>query len=387
MRVQLLLAAFAGAFAVQALAAVPQAPLATPPGITFQATRTGVIYGDANGKSLYAAEADCSGECLQSWTPVVANANAKPVGDWTLTVRPDGAKQWALKGQALYTSAKDEKPGDVKGAAEGWRVANFQTVAPAILPPDVAVLEAPALPGQVLVNAEGHTLYTGPLDCSGVCVETWVPVVAPAIAATAGDFTAVKRKDGMRQWAYKGAPLYSYVGDLDDGDLHGRGVDPRFQVAAMVGYFMPAGVTIRDNPADVIHPFTLATADGRTLYARDHWLYTQTFHAKNGDRNGAASGRGIGAKGCVDECLKRWKPLVAPKDAVPSGHWSIVTRDDGTPQWAYQNFALYTYTGDAKPGDKHGNEIFDLWEKDLVGLPPPMPTSTASVMYWRAAAP
>jgi predicted lipoprotein with Yx(FWY)xxD motif len=150
---------------------------------------------------------------------------------------------------------------------------------------------------------------------------------------------------------------------------------------------MPAGVTIRTNPDDTIHPFLLTDAKGRTLYAREHWLYTQTFHAKNGDRNSGISGRGIGTNGCTGDCLKRWTPLAAPADAVASGHWSVMTREDGSKQWAYQNFALYTYNGDAKAGDTRGNEMFDLWEKDVVGLPPPIPTSTASVMYWRAAAP
>jgi predicted lipoprotein with Yx(FWY)xxD motif len=370
-----------------AFAATPQAPLATPPGVTFQSTRTGVIYADVHGKTLYTADADCTGDCTQTWKPVVAGADAKAFGDWSITTRADGSKQWALNGKQLYTSAKDEKPGDAKGVADGWRVAAFQAPVPVILPPDIGVHEAPALPGQVLVSAEGHTLYTGPLDCTAKCAESWTPVVAPAIANVAGDFSALKRKDGSRQWAYKGGALYTFAGDLDDGDVHGVGVDPRFQAAALSTYFMPAGVAIRTNPDDAIHPFILADANGRTLYAREHWLYTQTFHAKNGDRNSGVSGRGIGANGCTDDCLKRWKPLAAPADAVGSGHWNVVTREDGSKQWAYQNFALYTYMGDEKPGDTRGNERFDLWEKDVVGLPPPMPTSTASVMYWRAASP
>ena len=389
MRAKLFGAAVACVVVTQASAATPAplAPLAAPLGITFQITRSGTIYADANGKALYTADADCSGDCTKAWNPLTAIGAANPVGEWTLATRGDGTKQWALKGKPVYTSAKDEKPGDVKGTADGWRVASFKAPVPALMPPDIGVHEAPALPGQVLVNAEGRTLYTGPLNCAGACTDTWTPVVAPAIAGVSGEFTAVKRADGMRQWAYKGAPLYSFSGDLDVGDVSGRTADPRFHVAAVASYFMPAGVSIRANPDDAIHPTILTAANGRTLYAREHWLYTQTFHAKDGDRNTAASGRGIGTNGCVAACLKRWQPLAAPADAVASGHWTVMKRDDGTLQWAYQGFALYTYTGDEKAGDTRGNEMFDLWEKDVVGLPPPMPTSTASVMYWRAASP
>src|SRR4051812_22013422 len=121
MRVQLIFAA--SIFATSAFAATPQAPLATPLGITFQVTRTGVIYADAHGKTLYTADAACSGDCAQAWAPVMAAAAAKPVGDWSVTAGADGTKQWALKGKPLYTSTKDEKPGDVKGTVEGWHVA------------------------------------------------------------------------------------------------------------------------------------------------------------------------------------------------------------------------------------------------------------------------
>lgn len=377
------IAALLSIIATPALAA----PLATPPGIIFQPTRTGVVFADVHGKSLYTADADCTGECTQSWAPVVATADAKPMGDWTVIARADGTKQWALKGKQLYTSAKDQMPGDTKGTADGWRVAAFQAPVPAVIPPDIAFHEAPSLPGQVLTSADGHTLYTGPIDCSAKCAETWTPVAAPGIAGVSGDFSAVKRKDGMRQWAYKGGALYTFVGDHDDGDVHGAGVDARFQPAALTTYYMPQGVSIRVNPDDVIHPFILADAKGHTLYAREHWQYTQTFHAKDGDRNMAYNGRSIGVNGCVGECLKRWQPLAAPADAVGSGHWTVLTRADGSKQWAYQNYALYTYLGDEKAGETRGNEIWDLWEKDVVGLPPPHPYSTASVMYWRAASP
>lgn len=394
MRKVLFVAVLVGTASASAFAVTPSVPLATPPGITFQTTRTGVLYGDMEGKTLYTADAEqggvsaCISDCANVWSPAVAPANAKPMGDWTLATRTDGVKQWALKGKPLYTSAKDGKPGETKGTVEGWRAAVFQPPMPAGLPPDITVHEVAELPGQVLANAEGLTLYAGPLDCTAKCAETWMPVTAPAVAGTSGDFSAVKRKDGMRQWAYKGGALYTYSGDIDDGDMKGRGVDARFQAAALTQYFMPAGIAIHLNPDDLVHPAILTNAAGRALYAREHWAYTQTFHAKNGDRGPASTGREIGTNGCLGECLSQWIPVAAPADAIPSGHWSVMTRNDGSRQWAYMGYALYTFTGDKKPGDTHGNERFDLWETNVVGLPKVAgPTATASVMFWRVAAP
>src|SRR3954464_3121688 len=55
--------------------------------------------------------------CVQVWPPLYAEAEAKPVGAWTIITRDDGKKQWAYRGQALYTSFLDHGPGDVLGAS------------------------------------------------------------------------------------------------------------------------------------------------------------------------------------------------------------------------------------------------------------------------------
>ena len=35
----------------------------------------------------------------------------------------------------------------------------------------------------------------------------------------------------------------------------------------------------------------------------------------------------------------------------------MIARDDGTMQWAYKGFPLYTYVKDAKPGDALGEGL------------------------------
>ena len=41
--------------------------------------------------------------------------------------------------------------------------------------------------------------------------------------------------------------------------------------------------------------------------------------------------------------------------ASASADWTIVTRDDGSKQWAYKGKPLYTWVKDQKAGDKTGD--------------------------------
>ena len=102
-----------GACAVIAAAgaAHAQAPAKTSDGILVNsAGMTLYVFDkDAGGKSA------CNGPCATNWPPLMAGADAKASGDWTIIVRDDGSKQWAYKGKPLYTWAKDQKPGEKTG--------------------------------------------------------------------------------------------------------------------------------------------------------------------------------------------------------------------------------------------------------------------------------
>jgi hypothetical protein len=60
----------------------------------------------------------------------------------------------------------------------------------------------------------------------------------------------------------------------------------------------------------------------------------------------------------------------------------VVTRSDGSKQWAYQGYPLYSYAGEA-PRQVTGDAVFDLAINDGLG-----PTAAANMgLYWRAASP
>jgi len=81
----------------------------------------GKVLTDAKGMTLYTFDKDaggksaCNGPCATNWPPLMAAADAKMAGSYTVVVRDDGGKQWAYKGKPLYTWKNDKKPGDITG--------------------------------------------------------------------------------------------------------------------------------------------------------------------------------------------------------------------------------------------------------------------------------
>jgi predicted lipoprotein with Yx(FWY)xxD motif len=92
----------------------------------------GVLTGK-NGMTLYTFDRDvagsgksvCNGPCATNWPPLMAAADEKAAGDYSIVVRDDGAKQIAYKGKPLYYWAKDTKPGEKTGNGVNnlWRTA------------------------------------------------------------------------------------------------------------------------------------------------------------------------------------------------------------------------------------------------------------------------
>jgi predicted lipoprotein with Yx(FWY)xxD motif len=89
----------------------------------------------------------------------------------------------------------------------------------------------------ILVNSAGMTLYTFDNDKDGVsscyeeCAKNWPPLLADAGAKAEGDMTLADRKDGSRQWAFKGKPLYLWAKDAKPGDMTGDNVKNVWHVA------------------------------------------------------------------------------------------------------------------------------------------------------------
>jgi len=228
----------------------PQAKMKIPAGIALRSNA--VVNGYAlvaadSGMMMYALSAPPK-ENAELWKPVDAAALAVEMGDFSLVTRvDDGRRQWAYKNRLLYTFRGDYSPTDLKGL-NASKDARPALVARNFMPDSVRIEFVPTR-GPIMMTQEGLTLYTqlgyrlqyggrlsrdgyryayadakhvGTRGCVDACTDTWHPYVAPPDAQASGPWEIETRPDGTRQWSYKGAPLYTYAGDKQQGDLNGN---------------------------------------------------------------------------------------------------------------------------------------------------------------------
>lgn len=96
----------------------------------------GDVLVAANGMTLYTFDKDapnksnCNDGCLKAWPALIATADTKVSGEFSIVTRDDGAKQIAMNGKPLYFYVADQKAGDVTGDGSGgvWHaIRNGQT--------------------------------------------------------------------------------------------------------------------------------------------------------------------------------------------------------------------------------------------------------------------
>ena len=312
--------------------------------------------------------------CTQEWPPVLAAEGAKPVGDFTLITRKDGAKQWAYDEHALYTSRLDKVAGDVmggttreSGGGNDGPATRRPAQAPPAIPPGFAMLTTTG--GRQLLNDKNYSIYMSDRDgpnksnCDEQCARTWIPMLAPASAQTRGEWSVFERSPGVRQWAFRKRPLYSYSLDYDIRSLKGSDEAGWHNVYLQKTPAPPKLFTTQETLAGIV----LADENGKTIYtyncgddskdqlACDHPGAPQQYRL-------AICGGGDAAR-----CLKTWPYVTAAAGAKSdSRSWSVITIDPmtgllaaadapgATQVWAYRDRPVYTYARDLKAGDTFG---------------------------------
>jgi len=371
--------------------AAASVPLATPPGITLQVLHRAdgyynrteeVVLADARGRTLYTYAADaqrgrstCIAECAQQWPPSAAVHAAEGASQWSAVKGSTGALQWSYRGAPLYTFAGDKAIGDATGAGAAggaWQVAVLQPGLGLNHPDDISVADVPDAGGVALVDSAGMTLYAFDGDAEhprpacrieADCTRHWLPLQAAEIARPGGDFSIIARPDGIAQWAYRGRPLYKFDADQKPSQARGIGIDEHFRVALVLRYFMPADAAVHRLAG---LGAVLVTTSGATLYQRDRVQPNEDNHDFRLDHGPPALGRAFGTSTCDANCAHNWPPYRAPAAALPCGYWDVLVRPDGTRQWAYKGFALYTYAADTR-GEARGNETYVLAQVDDAG--------------------
>jgi predicted lipoprotein with Yx(FWY)xxD motif len=221
------------------------------------------------------------------------------------------------------------------------------------LPTDVKAQEVGH--GTRLTDVEWYTLYTYDLDlgspgesiCTGPCAELHPAFLASGtIAELPRDWSIIVRGDGSQQWAFKGRPLYRYARDLDPGAVFG---DIDGWNVAFEPMIKPAEFAVRETVLGQV----LTLQNGRTVYA--------------------TAAKPPGKFECDTECEQTWQPVRAPWTSHGAHGFTVIQREDGLSQWAYNDSVLYTYAGDAGAGDLAGHDHNDGWRAVVLEPAAPAP--------------
>lgn len=279
-------AAAAVATGQPSVATSTSSPAAQPVAATAEVGAFGEVLVGAGGNTLYAFTKDvdgvstCFDACAAAWPAViVTDGFVPPPGVDPALVstvdRPDGTQQLKVGKWPLYFYAGDGAPGEANGQGVGgvWFVQapdgslikgdaaadpTKQETAPTtpeitVESPDPAVSSAPdaadpapvdgpvvnlaqvgAL-GEVMVGANGHTLYAftndpaGQTTCFDACAQAWPPLLVQDGFTISDDLvasgvTVIDRPDGTQQLVMGKWALYYYAGDGAPGEANGQAV-------------------------------------------------------------------------------------------------------------------------------------------------------------------
>ena len=71
---------------------------------------------------------------------------------------------------------------------------------------------------------------------------------------------------------------------------------------------------------------------------------------------------------CEGNCLNNWPVLKAEAADKDTGDWKVITRGDGSKQWAYKGKPLYLYSLDHVMGDTAGDKRGNAWHAVRSGM-------------------
>jgi len=126
---------------------------------------------------------------------------------------------------AMVVAACGEEPGAEPGADDGTTTTTTSDDTGGVQVADSDL-------GQILVDADGLTLYVfladsaGESTCYDQCADLWPPASADLAIDSELDtsmFGSVTREDGGDQLTVNGMPLYTYTPDTAPGDTLGQG--------------------------------------------------------------------------------------------------------------------------------------------------------------------
>ncbi|MGE4061928.1 MAG: hypothetical protein AB7E79_01040 [Rhodospirillaceae bacterium] len=311
--------------------------------------------------------------CTEAWPPVLASASDQPVGKWGIQDRTDGTRQWTYEGMPVYRSALDKRPGDVIGSSRRWNRGDSGSHREPIGPqPDAppAFEVRTVATGRLLTLDSGMSVYMWDGDapnksnCNEACLRIWRPVLASQAALPKGDWAIIERSPGIKQWTFRGKPLYTRIAENRSRSFEGSDFPGWHNVYTQVNPPLPSEFTVQDTRVGEV----VADRDGRTIYLHrcgddaqdqlgcDHPAQTQAYRM-------AVCGRGE-----PDRCLKMFPYVAAPVGAKTGNLiWGTMWVDPKTGKpaaagapgalhvWTFRDRPIYTHGLDKAPGEINGD--------------------------------
>jgi predicted lipoprotein with Yx(FWY)xxD motif len=265
--------------------------------------------------------------------------------------------------------AAGTEPAAPETTAAAAPVGSEPASAASLIPENSIVGVAESSLGSILVDSAGMTLYAfqpdaaGESTCTGDCLTNWpaVPATAEDVSALeAAGFGTVENPEAGTMLTFGGWPLYYFAGDAAPGDVNGQAVGDVWWVVGPVTGAPANLVNTRESALGTV----LVNAQGMTLYAFLN------------DTEGEST--------CTGDCLANWPAAVVGEADVslldPEVFTTVENPEAGTMLKA-GDWPLYTFAGDAAPGDVNGQAVGDVWwvvaaDGALIETPP-APAGTA----------
>lgn len=333
-------------------------------------------FVDAEGRTLYAFLPDTKDD--NNYTnPDFSNNDFWPIFYVDIAALPStidpssfneidvfGRQQLTYKGWPLYYFGPDEQRGDTKGVSVPspgvWPIVNNDTQeAPETLPENIKLDDNSAL-GNILVDAEGFTLYFFTRDVSGEsacaegsCLANWqifhVEDIVPGEGLEVGDFAEITREDDQKQITYKGWPLYYFANDNAPGEANGEAVNNLWFVAKPDYSIMLANAQLvghdgKNYNSEYIEGEAITQyfvdSEGLTLYA-----FKNDSNNDNNFTNEDFSNDPIWPIFYVD--------ITSLPGSVDEADFAVIDVF-GTPQLTYKGWPLYYFGQDEVRGENKG---------------------------------
>jgi predicted lipoprotein with Yx(FWY)xxD motif len=221
--------------------------------------------------------------------------------------------------------------------------------------------------GLALSDARGQPVYRLDLDryrarskqasaqlidgrCADVCDRLWRPLAAPPNFAPDGDWSVAKRPTGLLQLAYKGDPLYTFLGKSLEEAEEQAVVPPYF-----TGYTAKTSQMREGVPVGTVYWH-------RALYqppaprieapsgVQIRWDKSAFFYVSS---EGNALQVSKAASACPEAACPGLRPLLAPQAALPVGAWRPMDERDGRRVWSYRDRIVYQAEGATASPDAH----------------------------------